>query len=223
MMNRLEIVSSLLSKFDQPRYLEIGVGDIQNFGAVVAHKKVGVFPRLPEKFNEVERRAESETVFSDSSDHFFSQTSQSDVFDVIFIDGHHTFDQSLRDTLNATEHLSQNGVIVVDDVVPSSYYAAIPDLAISRAVRNALGVNDKSWMGDVYKLPFFIAAYLQPFSYVTVEDSHGVLLLWRQQREEHQIRRLSPAEIGALDFSQTVLQREMFNFCPWAAVLERLR
>ena len=47
-------------------------------------------------------------------------------FDVIYLDGLHTVEQTLRDLLNALPHLQPQGVIVIDDVRPPTDLAAHP-------------------------------------------------------------------------------------------------
>ncbi len=49
-------------------------------------------------------------------------------FDVIYLDGLHTFEQTLRDLLNALTLVADAGVIILDDVLPSSFAALLTDM-----------------------------------------------------------------------------------------------
>jgi len=50
--------------------------------------------------------------------------------DVVFIDGLHTFLQSLKDVQNSLRYLNANGVIVLHDCNPLSEAAAFPAVSI---------------------------------------------------------------------------------------------
>jgi hypothetical protein len=53
-----------------------------------------------------------------TSDEFFATLRPSKRYDVAFIDGLHTFEQTYRDVINTFAHL-RSGVILIDDTVPS--------------------------------------------------------------------------------------------------------
>ena len=53
------------------------------------------------------------------SDDFF-KTSK-DKFDVIFIDGLHTYDQVRRDVINSIKHLKEGGYIALHDMLPRNW------------------------------------------------------------------------------------------------------
>jgi predicted O-methyltransferase YrrM len=60
------------------------------------------------------------------SDIYFGELASSDEkFDVIVLDGLHTFEQTLRDLLNSEAYLKPNGVVIIDDVMPNSYQASL--------------------------------------------------------------------------------------------------
>ena len=63
-----------------------------------------------------------------TSDEFFRTIRPSRRFNVAFLDGLHTFEQTYRDMINTFAHLT-NGVILIDDTVPVDEYSAIPDQA----------------------------------------------------------------------------------------------
>ena len=62
-----------------------------------------------------------------------------DKFDLIFIDGLHTYNQVLKDIKNSLVALNNKGFVLLHDCFPMSYY----DQAVPRAQRK--------WNGDVWK------------------------------------------------------------------------
>ena len=72
-----------------------------------------------------------------TSDLFFEVNNQN--FDIVFIDGLHEYQQVKKDILNSINCLNPNGIVLVHDCFPMSYY----DQAIPRAQRK--------WNGDVWK------------------------------------------------------------------------
>lgn len=131
-------------------YLEIGVQFGFTLSSVQMRNKTGVDPHL--MFNP--RLANTVKLHKKGSDEFFSELGSKELFDVVFLDGLHTFKQTSRDFVNSLRHLKPNGVIVIDDVVPSSREKALPDRkeAIDSQLR-LLGVADGEWFGDVWKVP----------------------------------------------------------------------
>jgi hypothetical protein len=152
-----------------------------------------------------------------------SKYGEREPFDVIYIDGLHTYEQTLRDLLNSTQLLAPGGVIVIDDTVPTSYAASLRDANACMRVRNIFNDNDIAWMGDVYKLGYFIQTFIQQFEYRTIADNHGQIVMWRQVRPRREIIERTTAEIAAYDFSDTVLRREHFKFAPMAEIVDLLK
>ena len=76
--------------------------------------------------------------FRGTSDEFFAQNNK--MFDVIFIDGLHHYDQCLKDVENSLNFLNPNGYILLHDCLPRSIaHQAIPRYR-------------GSWNGDVWKV-----------------------------------------------------------------------
>ena len=72
-----------------------------------------------------------------TSDEYFS--SNKEIFDIIFIDGLHHFDQVKKDIINSLKILNKGGVILVHDCLPSR----IRDQMVPR--------SHLTWNGDVWK------------------------------------------------------------------------
>ena len=135
-----------------------------------------------------------------TSDEYFGSVVEPDAqFDVIYLDGLHTVEQTLRDLLNALPHLQPQGVLVIDDVRPPTALAAIPDRQEFFEVRSAQGRDDeKAWMGDVFRLVYFIETFCQQLSFRVIANNHGQAVVWRHRRAEVPQRGL--AEVGAMTF-----------------------
>lgn len=127
-MTRTEIINSLIDKHGYKEYLEIGVNTPSqpgyNWVGVKAMFKCGVDPNV-------------DTTFRMTSDAFFEETSM--MFDIIFIDGLHIFEQVYRDITNSLNHLNPNGTIVVHDCNP-----------ITEITQRRERASD-AWHGDVWK------------------------------------------------------------------------
>jgi hypothetical protein len=144
---RLNRLSDLLV---EPRdYLEIGVETGRTFEAVDLPNRVAVEPNP--RFS-VTALPEGVDVRVKTSDDFFAELDPAVAFDLIFLDGLHTYEQTYRDLMQALSHSRPHSVILVDDVVPSDRVSAIRGLDDSLRERARLGQNDDRWHGDVFRL-----------------------------------------------------------------------
>ena len=158
-------------------------------------------------------------------DEFFdlaARSAQPDVFDLVFIDGVHTFQQSLRDVLRSMEHVSEKGLIILDDAVPSDYFASLERADDCHALKEILNFADRDWMGDVYKTLCFIHDFIEGWNYATIVETGRIALLWRERRA------LAPAfasvaEIASLSYADLILHRHgLLQYAPLASVAGRL-
>ena len=92
-----------------------------------------------------------------TSDAFFAQNKER--FDCIFIDGLHTFEQSLKDFYNAWEVLNKGGAVVFHDTNPDNkeYAKSFKD--------------GGQWCGDVYRT--IVRLYSVGSEYHTFPDDRG--------------------------------------------------
>ena len=148
---RINSIAKQMSRCED--YLEVGVQYGFTLASVEVINKTGVDPNL--MFNP--KLAPGLKLHRTTSDEFFSELPEEIQYDLIFLDGLHTFEQTARDFLNALKHLRPGGVIVIDDVVPTSEAKALPDR--EESLRRQLletGQTDGEWFGDVWKLPVAI-------------------------------------------------------------------
>jgi Methyltransferase domain len=126
--NRIAVVNLLIAKQRNPTYLEIGCASNDLFDSVSALNKVGVDPSAGGTMRM-------------TSDEFFKQNNTR--FDVVFIDGLHTYKQVRNDVINTMRFLNKNGWVALHDMLPSNW--------IEHHVPN---VSKDLWTGDVWKVGF---------------------------------------------------------------------
>ena len=227
MIDRSSVIQQVLNLFDQPSYLEIGVDYGQTFGALSAAHKTAVDPDF--KFLPPDTTTDVEFHRVTSDEYFARFCPAGRRFDVVYIDGLHIFEQVLRDLLNAALRLTAGGVIIIDDILPASYQSAMPQINEAFQVRDQLALdhpslkNDNTWMGDVYKLAFFIETFMQQLSYATVQENHGQLIVWQSVRPVEAIVRRSMRDVAMLEFADTVLRRSVFQIQPIADIMGDIR
>lgn len=148
--NRIAIVNLLLSGKRDGKYLEIGCATNALFDSVFTKQKVGVDP-------------EQGGTHRMTSDEFFRQHG-TERYDVVFLDGLHTYEQTHLDVVNALRCVGKGGWIALHDMIPSDWLEEhVPRLA---AV----------WSGDVWKVAFELAQSPDiDFKLFTIDCGVGVL------------------------------------------------
>lgn len=210
-MERSNVVQSVLNLFTDPAYLEIGVSKGVTFHKIRAKTKVAVDPKFDFDLESAKRENVNSKYYQITSDEYFGSAAEpKSLFDVIYLDGLHTAEQTLRDFLNAILFLKADGVIVIDDVKPRNHLASIPDRVVFNEVRRALGLtNQKTWMGDVYKVIFFLSTFVQQFEYRTVTDNHGQSIAWRRARRN--VPEQTIEAVGAKTFDEFIVERAVLK------------
>ena len=132
-MLRTDIINYLIERYNYNSYLEIGVQFPHcNYDKIEIKNKTGVEPfPITDLLNK--------GIVELTSDMFFKSLETDVKYDIIFIDGLHTREQSLADILNSLKHLSDNGTILVHDCLPTAEY------------QTSIEDNGKEWTGDVWK------------------------------------------------------------------------
>ncbi len=217
MTGHAKIVQALLDLFEHPRYLEIGVFEGATFTAVRSALKTGVDPTF-----RFDWRAESEapevTLVQSTSDKFFASLEHRQRFDVVYVDGLHDYEQVLRDVLSALTHLGDGGIIVISDVLPTSYAASLP-AAESHLAKSHHHDDDPAWMGDAYKVAFFIDAFLPQFSFATAAET-SQLVCWYEPRDVVERDAAWPSGRTYID---TIRYRDMYNLMKAGEIIDHIR
>ena len=121
---RWDLVKYLIDKYKYSDYLEIGCDQDQLFSKVQIQNKIGVDPVSGGNVRK-------------TSDDFFKDNSRK--FDIVFIDGLHTYEQVKKDILNSVNCLNNNGIILVHDCMPDNLS------------KQAVPRYRMLWNGDVWK------------------------------------------------------------------------
>lgn len=150
--NRIAAVNKVLMSMDPNSfatlsYLEVGCASNALFDAIPVDDKVGVDP-------------DSGGTKRMTSDDFFSENTKS--FDLIFIDGLHTYEQVKRDIFNALNCVRKGGYILLHDMLPRNWKEShIPIITTG------------AWTGDVWKVAFELRR-AEGLDFCILRIDHGV-------------------------------------------------
>jgi len=184
-----ELMNRLITARGYTDYLEIGVQFGKTFLDVAAKTKDGVDPNF--RFDTTSHANDANRFFEMTSDDFFLSDKVRE-YDLIFIDGWHSFHQAYRDFCNALLVCRPRGAIVIDDSVPGDVFSALPtqDMAIEARQLHGLGDGPFShaWMGDVYKVVLAIHDFHPTLDFATLRDPANPFhkpqtLVWRGRRD----------------------------------------
>lgn len=178
---RFERLNALSKINSASKYLEVGVCKGVTFNQVNVPFKVAVDPKF--QFNSRDY-ADQNTIFHEvTSDQFFVRdASKYKTFDLIYLDGFHTFEQTFRDFCASLTYSHINTIWLIDDTHPISLFAADPDRARSRRLQKIVKDESRYWMGDLYKVVFAIHDFFPQFSYATF-PGHGQTVIWAEPRQ----------------------------------------
>lgn len=206
-MNRVDVVRGALAATAGNRYLEIGVRDGDCFDHVDAATKIAVDPdmrfRVPlrARLRRAVRARTGTLYFGVTSDAFFARhAARLAPFDVVFVDGLHTYEQSYRDVVSALEQLVADGIVVVHDCSPASPAAAAPSL---EEAATSEGWNGE-WNGDVYKAIVRLRTHAD-LRVSVLDCDHGVGVVRRGLPDER--LELDAAAIERLTYDDLVADR----------------
>lgn len=100
-------INRLAEKFGLKTYLEIGVFNGDTFNAVCLPSKTAVDPQF--QFNTSDYEKDNVKFYEMPSDEFFYRSQLEDrvtKYDLIYIDGLHTYEQSYKDFINSNFHIA---------------------------------------------------------------------------------------------------------------------
>ena len=180
-MNRLQLIQQIIDCNRYNFYLEIGVFEGSCFFQVRCRKKIAVDPEFA--FSKKEKFRALLKNFSNFSNSFYETTSdaffQSGVLktrklDIVFIDGLHTFKQSLLDVLNSLRFLQPNGFIVLHDCFPPSKASSTPADSFKEAKSMNVPGWTGEWCGDVWKTLAYIKIAFPQVELACLENDYGL-------------------------------------------------
>jgi hypothetical protein len=214
-MERTEVVQAFIDGRGPATYLEIGLRSGHTFLRVRARRKIGVDPaprigalkRLRWSLrNPANRRSRIHRM---TSDDFFARHGgrlAETGLDVAFVDGLHTYDQSLRDADHCLARLRPRGVVLMHDCSPPSAAAAIPARSPEEARRLAGEDWRGTWCGDVYKTILHLRSQ-RPDLWVCVLDCDRGIGVVRPGPVGSRLA-LGVEEIAGLGYAELAAHRE---------------
>lgn len=174
-------IHALQSMTAAARYLEIGVSGGNTFLNVNLLAKDAVDPAF--RFDTDQFETEVVRFFPMTSDQFFSSNRSLPQYDIIFLDGLHTFEQTYRDFLATLPLSHERTVWLIDDTLPCDPYSALPDHDYSLMQRGKAGLPGNPWHGDVYKVVCAIHDFCPTLNFATIVDrGNPQTLVWKQAR-----------------------------------------
>ncbi|WP_132252392.1 class I SAM-dependent methyltransferase [Methylobacterium segetis] len=203
-----ERINRLARIANAKRYLEIGVFNGSTFSGVDVDFRVGVDPTFHFDYAAL---ANDRTHFHPlPSDEFF-RTARYEPFDLIFLDGLHTYEQTLRDFISSLAFAHDRTIWLIDDTVPNDSFSALPDQERCYRLRRSIGNGDWSWMGDVFKVVYFIRTMMKFYHFRTF-GGHGQTVVWRDPRIVENFVGTPVAEIGTMSYEDFIeTHRETMN------------
>jgi hypothetical protein len=170
---------------DAKTYLEIGVSKGSTFlNATFLDLRHGVDPKF--LFDAAAYESESVRFFEMTSDDFFMlHADPKQKYDIVFLDGLHTFEQTFRDFCCSQAHAHDDTIWLLDDVHPNDIFSAHPDQRVAYQYRERHGSPGKAWMGDVFKVVFAINDFFPNLAFRTmVGKGYPQTVVTRGPRDE---------------------------------------
>jgi glycosyltransferase involved in cell wall biosynthesis len=165
---RHEVINFVSKNTD--KYLEIGVETGYTFNNVHFYNKTGVDPSPT---------FSSDKLVLKTSDDYFENLEENVSFDVIFIDGMHQVEYVVKDINNGINHLNENGLIMLDDIIPLNVDEQLK-IPIRHSYEDGILKTMVPWTGDVWKVLYFILLYhheKMELSYFYHSNYRGVAVL----------------------------------------------
>ena len=221
------VIQQILDKKSSSTYLEIGVARGSNFFAIKADRKIAVDPYFTFSI-----RRKVKWIFKNfynlkakyyqlSSDSFFANAKFSYSWDFVFIDGIHTYQQSLKDVNNALINLSETGVIVLHDCNPLHEAAVHPANSLDHAVSLNLPGWTGEWCGDVWKTICYLRSTRKDLKIFMLDCDHGLGIITKGKSENHlELSEQDLAEMTYEDLSRN--KKQLLNLKDAAYIFEFL-
>jgi hypothetical protein len=143
-----------------------------------------------------------------TSDAFF-QAMSDDIYstgiDVAFVDGLHTYSQTLIDVENCLKHLTPSGIVFVHDCNPESAAVAMPVNSLEEVRQR--GWNGP-WTGDVWKTVLYLRSCRNDLIVHVLDCEFGIGVI-RQGRPDTLLP-YTPEQIALLSFNDLANNRAEF-------------
>ncbi|MGQ0675227.1 MAG: class I SAM-dependent methyltransferase [Rhodospirillales bacterium] len=233
-MDRIEILQRVATALNARHYLEIGVSKGESFFPLRIARKVAVDPHPRLSWRKRLRNCLGNPLnlfnayYPVASDEYFARVRPPPGgFDLVFIDGLHTYEQALRDTLNALKVLKPGGVVALHDCNPPHAAAGFPARSYEDAAAARPPGWTGEWCGDVWKAIVHLRAFHPELDVAVLDCDYGVGLVRRGRPAA-----AAPPDADGLrdwDYSRLAAARsELLNLKPpvyldaWLAGLDKV-
>jgi len=187
-MNRVMVIQEVINKKRAKNYLEIGVEHGYCFLNIIARRKFAVDPIFKistlKKFLYylVNPSSIFNKYFEMGSNEFFNSKTKilkKYPLDVVFIDGLHTYQQSLKDVENALKYIKDDGVIIMHDCLPPNEAASYPARSFEEAESLNLPGWTAEWCGDVWKTIVYLKSNRSDLKVFVLNCDSGIGVVTR--------------------------------------------
>lgn len=205
MINRVDLIQKIINAKRAKTYLEIGIFKGGCFVPIKSEAKIGIDVCPPVKAVE-DILSDSVKYFQMTSDEFFETQSglfEENKIDVAFIDGFHSYEQSLRDVENCLKYLSEDGVIVMHDCNPPTQKAGTPFKSYEEKNRAGFAGD---WMGDVWKTIVYLRSVRGNLNVMVLGEETGLGLITRGKGEN--MLSFTAEEITLMTYADLDAKRE---------------
>lgn len=203
-------LNRLAALVDAHAYLEIGVGAGHTLRAIEVPERTGVDPRS--NLESADLDGSGIRLVTSTSDEFFAGLDPGETFDLVYVDGLHTFEQAYRDLCSALLHAHARSLILLDDTLPVDVYSNLHDREAAIAARKAAGGAGDAWHGDVFKVVFALHDFHLGLAWATITGSgKPQTLVWRASGEERTPLFDSLEAISRLDYFDLLAHRDILR------------
>lgn len=205
-------INELSKALQAERYLEIGVLVGNTFLNVEMNHKVAVDTHFQFDYHAFEN--EGTSFCQATSDEYFSIHNAGEKFDIIYLDGLHTFEQTFRDFLSTLLCSHEKTVWILDDTVPSDVYSTCPTQMEAHTLRKNKGGGDNMvWQGDIFKMAFAVHDFFPMLSYATVTEMHTPqTVVWRSPRKDFKPHFNSMNTLASLTYLDFLRYPNLMNY-----------
>lgn len=210
MITRVDMINSALKETKGSSYLEIGIRNGSTFKKIKSSFKTGVDPVIKNS------RLKFKTYFNlrarlyeETSDTFFAEHAEKRFrgrgIDVAFVDGMHSYGQTLKDVENILCYLNEGGLIFMHDCNPACELSAVAGTG-PEAVIEKSGGKVHTWNGDVWKTIVHLRSMDANLSVFVLDFDQGIGVICRGENDN--LLGYSAEEIEKMTYADLDRDRE---------------